>query len=393
MKRRAQVALRVALLAVAPAGATLLCAQDGGHGAPAPLADIVSEARNNNTQVAAAEHAWRAAMAQLAVQDASPSGAGSAPQSDAERVRLDVARKEADTQQAQIAIVRTGIVDRVKAIYFRLAYLYQMYELDDRGADDLAALIQTEMSRYSQGMGSQSEVLEAQLERTKLLLATTKHHEEVGGLQAELKGLLHRAPDSPDVIPEPVSATKLKQSASGLLASAEEHNPAVLADRAVISAQSARLEAVKSGVELDSTPGFLLRHADESDNAVLVFDRQPAGRAHANAEAPQAAERLESSRAQASEDRLRQLAEVEKQYTFATSSDELMRECKEGLIPQSKAVYDSKLAGYQSGRERFGAVIQAFLDQLTFEDQYLQAILEHETSLAHLESLTGETLR
>jgi len=102
---------------------------------------------------------------------------------------------------------------------------------------------------------------------------------------------------------------------------------------------------------------------------------------------------LENSHSQASEDRLRLLAEVQKQYVVVASSDELMRECKQGLIPQSKAVYQSKLAGYQSDRERFSAVIEALLDEINFENDYLQALLDHETALAHLETLTREKLR
>jgi outer membrane protein TolC len=112
-----------------------------------------------------------------------------------------------------------------------------------------------------------------------------------------------------------------------------------------------------------------------------------------NAEIDAATEKLESSRSQASEDRLRKLAEVQKQYVIVVSSDELMRECKEGLIPQSKAVYQSKLSAYQSDREKFSAVIEAFLDEITFENDYLEALLDHETALAHLEALTGEKLR
>lgn len=104
-------------------------------------------------------------------------------------------------------------------------------------------------------------------------------------------------------------------------------------------------------------------------------------------------ERLESSRAQASEDRLRKLAEVQKQYVIVTSSEEQIRECEEALVPQSRAVYQSKLAGYQSDREKFSAVIGAFLDEITFENDYLQALLDHETALVHLETLTGEKLR
>ncbi len=378
-----------------------LPAQDGGHGGPSPLTDVVAEAQNNNTQIAAAEHSWRAVAAEFAARGVpfsepplALSNAGSSSLG-VPRLSQEVALREAETQRAQIEVFRSEITDQVKTIYFRLAYLYQMYELDDRGTDGLAMLIQTELSRYGQGVGSQSEVLQAQLERTKLLRETTKHHEEVGGLQAELKGLLHRAPDSPDVIPEPISSTKLKESVSNLLARAEDHNPKLLADRAIIDTHSARVAAEKQGVELDSMPGFMLRQAgiDEPDNFLLLFDRNAPHRAHADAPATPAAERLESARAEASEDRLRELAEIEKQYTFVTSSEELMRECKDGLIPQSRAVYDSRLAAYQSAHESFGAVIQAFLDQIVFEDDYLQALVEHETSLAHLEALTGEKLR
>jgi len=410
--------------------AAFLSAQDGGHGAPIPLVNVVTEAENNNTQIAAADHAWRAA-AQFAAQDVpqlnpqptqrSLSVADLEPHTDlgnddsehpclanrqasshsaAVNVRGEVDRCEADTQHAQIGTVRSIIVDRVRTIYLRLAYLYQMYDLDDRGADDLATLIQNELSKYGQGIGSQSEVLQAQVERTKLLRETTKHHEEVGGLQAELKGLLHREPDSPDVIPEPLAFTKLRESSSELLAQSDHRNPALVADRAIIDAQISRLDLVRSGVEPDSAAGFMLRHTDvdDPDNYLLILkwqlsDRQDSREGSSDAEIAQAAERLESSRSEASEDRLRQLAEVQKQYTVVTSSEELMRECKEGLIPQSKAVYESKLASYQLGREGFGSVIEAFLDQIAFEDDYLQAILEHETALAHLEVLTGEKLR
>jgi len=404
-------------------GMQFLAAQ--GHGAPTPLASVVAEAENNNTQIAAADHAWHAAAPQFAAQDpqladahlcqSDLSGAdlrpasnfsGSDPnQPDRSNPRAEpckttlsssqiAAQRESDSQRAQIEIVRSNIVERVKDIYLRLAYLYQMYILDDRGAGDLAALIQNELSRYSQGIGGQSDVLHAQLERTKLLRETTRHHEEVGGLQAELKGLLHRAPDSPDVIPDSLSSSKLKESSSMLLAQAEDRNPTLVADRAIIDAQAARLESVRGG-EPESTPGFMLRHTDvdDPDNYLLVPNRQFSRVSRPNQEITEAAERLESSRAVASEDRLRRLAEVQKQYTVATSSEELMRECKEGLIPQSKALYESKLAAYQSDREGFGAVIEALLDQISFEDDLLQALLEHETALAHLEALTGEKLR
>jgi len=369
-------------------GAPPIVAQNGGgggHSGPTPLADLLIEAENNNTEIAAAEHTWRAA--ELRSQPAAGTPAANPSESPAATSEL-----EAATQRAQIDTLRAGIADRVKTIYLRLAYLFQMYDLDERGEDDLSALIQTQLSKYGRGLGSQSDVIEAQIERTKILRETTLHHEEVGGLEAELKGLLHREPDSPEIVPEPTTLSKLNQSVSELLAAAGKQNPTLIADRAIIDAESSRLDSIKHGVEPDSTIGFMLRHTgvDDPDNYLLVAHTSAAP---SGSEAGQAAEILYSSRSEQSEDRLRQLAEVERQYTFVISSEELMRECKDGLIPQSKALYDSKLAAYQTAQEKFGAVIQAFLNELTFEDDYLQAILEHETSLAHLETLTGEKLR
>ena len=405
----------------------LLSAQDAsqGHGAPTPLADAVAEAKNNNTQIAAVDHEWRAAAylsqeiggvpdSQLAALSQGMSNPkshelnGSGDQASMEmapsrmppcppamRLRCEAARREAETQHAQIDVVRSDIVDQVKTIYLRLAYLYQMYELDDRGAADLAALIQNEVSKYSLGMGTQAEVLQAQLERSKLLRETTLQHEEVGGLQADLKALLHRLPDSPDVIPETVSLTHLKRAASDLATAAENRNPQLIADSRMIAAQGAQLDAAKAGANQDFNLGYTFSPAGESHRHgyVLSFNVQLPRVQMMGAEIAATSERLESARAQASEDRLRKIAEVEKQYVVVTNSEEQIRECKEGLIPQSKAVYQSKLAGYQSDREKFSAVIEAFLDEINFENDYLQAILDHETALAHLETLTGEKLR
>jgi outer membrane protein TolC len=385
----------IALVLAASCG-IFLSAQDAsqGHGAPTPLSDAVTEAENNNAQIAAADHAW-SASAHIARQVRALSDSEKQPYPGELRLWSEAARREAETQHAQIGIFRSSVVDQVKTIYLRLAYLYQMYELDDRGAADLAALIENEVSKYSLGMGSQAEVLQAQLERTKLLRETTLQHEEVGGLQANLKALLHRLPDSPDIIPEPVAATPLKRAAAELLLKVESQNPTLTADSRMIEAQTAQLDAAKADTNSEFNLGYTFPQSGEGyrDGYVLTFNRQlPRGPGEDDRIAA-AIERVENSHSQASQDRLLQLAEVQKQYVVVTSSDELMRECKEGLIPQSKAVYQSKLAGYQSDREKFSAVIQAFLDEIDFENDYLQALLDHETALAHLETLTGERLR
>ena len=189
--------------------------------------------------------------------------------------------------------------------------------------------------------------------------------------------------------------TPFKRAASDLTTAAENRNPQLIVDSKMIDAQDAQLRAAKSGTNPDFNLGYTFSPAGQSYRSgfVLSFNLQLPRDQRVDAEIAATRERLESSRAQASEDRLRKLAEVQKQYVIVTSSEEQIRECEEALVPQSRAVYQSKLAGYQSDREKFSAVIGAFLDEITFENDYLQALLDHETALVHLETLTGEKLR
>jgi hypothetical protein len=77
----------------------------------------------------------------------------------------------------------------------------------------------------------------------------------------------------------------------------------------------------------------------------------------------------------------------------ATSDEELLKEYREGLIPQSDAAYRSTLSAYSSNREQFIHVLTYFTDVLSLKLEYAQTLVDHETALAHLETLTGATLR
>ena len=88
-----------------------------------------------------------------------------------------------------------------------------------------------------------------------------------------------------------------------------------------------------------------------------------------------------------------QFAEVQKQYIAVMDTGVLLKEYREGLLPQSKAAFDAEETSYQSGKQAFAPVLSSLLDELTFEHDYQQALFDHEAALVRLETLTGAQLR
>jgi outer membrane protein TolC len=114
-------------------------------------------------------------------------------------LRAQVANQEAEARRFQADSARRGVVDQVKAAYFHLAYLQETLGILERNDEVLRDVQKITESRYSVGQGNQQEVLKAQLQHTKILQGITMHHREVGQMQAQLKQLLNRAQESPDI--------------------------------------------------------------------------------------------------------------------------------------------------------------------------------------------------
>jgi len=394
-------------------------------GKPTPLAQLIAEAEANNTQISAADHSWKAAShvaqqvttlpdPQFTVQPfsvGSPKPFAGFSNSDFAyigfgasqdlpfpgklKLKGEVANREADTQQAQADVVRASVTEQVKLVYLRLAYLEVTLAILQENDVVLQPLIQSGLSQYSLGQGSQADVLKAQLEHTKILREVTMHHQEMGQLQADLKQLLHRSQDSADILPEQLMATPLRYTAEELRALVQGHNPAVQMDTNAVKKQDAQLKSAQRDGKPDFNVGYMFEQTGGGyrDYYELTLNMRLPRRKRVEGEIAEATEYLNQSKQELDSQVQQQLAEVQKQYIAVTSSDELLKEYQEGLIPQAEAAFHSEEAAYQSNKEQFAPVLSSLLDVLSFEHDYQQALLDHETALAHLETLTGATLR
>jgi outer membrane protein TolC len=394
-------------------------------GMPTPLAALISEAQSNNTQLSAADHAWKAATnvsqqvtalpdPQFTVQSfsvGSPKPFAGFSNSDFAYIGFgasqdipypgklglkgEVANRDADMQEAQADLLRTSITEQVKLLYLQLAYLDSTLTILGRNDAVLKPLIETGLSRYSLGQGSQADVLKAQIEHTKILREVTMHHQEMGQLQASLKELLHRPQTSANIIPEPLSLTTLTRTADELQALVMAHNPAVFVDTADVHKQDAQLKSAQREAKPDFNVGYTFEQTGGGyrDYYMLTLNMRLPRRKRVEAGVAEAAESLERSKQELDSQVQQQLAEVQKQYIAVTNTAELLKEYQNGLLPQAQAEFQAEQTSYQSGKETFAPVLSSLLDLLTLEHDSQQALLDHETALARLETLTGAQLR
>ncbi len=396
--------------------------------AVAPLQDLLTEAEQNNPQIRAARQGWQSAkqipsqvstlpdpqfnLQQVNVGSPRPFagytnsdfayiGLGVSqdfPYPGKLRLKGEIAKREADVVQQRYESVRRSILAQVKSAYFQLAYLSKTLGILESDGQLLQQVEKAADARYRSGMGTQQDLLQAQLQQTKLLREIAMHHLEVGKREAQLKQLLNRAQDSPDIEPTGLVETPLVQTYADLQAAAQVENPELASAQKMIEKQSLQVNLARKDFYPDFNVQYMWQRTDPTQFRayyMLSFGvRVPIYRGRkqrpelAQAEAEQSRARSELQA------RSEQVAsELRAQYVIAQQTSEVLKIHREGLAPQARAEFQAGLATYQSNKQDFQALLTAFLDVLHLDEEYWQNVAEYETAIARLEQLTGLSLR
>jgi cobalt-zinc-cadmium efflux system outer membrane protein len=393
-----------------------------------PLAGLLQEAEKNNPQIKAARQGWQAAkqvptqvstlpdpqfnlqhvsvgsprpFAGYTNSDFAYLGFGvtqDIPYPGKLKLRGEIAKREADVSQQQIESVRRAVLAEVKASYFRLTYLAKTLAILENDGELLKQVEQAADARYRSGKGTQQDVLQAQLQKTKLVREIAMHHLEVGKLEAQLKQFLNRPQDSPDIEPADLTETPLLQNYQELLAAAKAQNPELAASQKMIDKQSLQVDLARKDFYPDFNVQYMWQRTDPTQFRayyMLSFGvRVPIYRSRK--------QKPELAQAQSEELRARSELEVQSQqvaselrtqYVVAQQTTELLKIHREGLAPQARSAFQSGLASYESNKQDFQAVLTSFLDVLHLDEEYWQNLAEYETAIARLEQITGLSLR
>lgn len=310
-------------------------------------------------------------------------------------LRAQVANQEAEARRFQVDSARRTVVDQLKAAYFRLAYVQETLGILQRNDEVLRDVQKITESRYSVGQGNQQEVLKAQLQHTKILQEITMNRREIGQMQAQLKQLLNRSQDSPDIQTMPLALRPIPFTASQLMELAKQQNPDIQAQQQMVKQSDSQVELSRKEFKPDFNVGYMYQHTngDTRDYYMATFGINLPNRGRRKAELAQAEATREQAKRMLEAEQQRRLAEVQDQFVVAQTSAEQLKIYREGLIPQSEATFRSAQAAYQSGKQDFETMLNSFLDVLSMQIEYQRELADHETALARLEALTGVDVR
>ena len=396
-------------------------------GSVTPLSELLAEAEKNNPQIEAARQGWQAAkqvptqvstlpdpqfnlqhvsvgsprpFAGYTNSDFAYLGLGVSqdiPYPGKLRLKGEIARRDADVSQQQIQSVRRAVFAELKGTYFQLAYLSKTLTILEEDGALLKQVEQAADARYRSGLGTQQDVLQAQLQKTKLLREIAMHHLQVGKLEAQIKQLLNRSQESPDIETADLVETPLVQTYAELLAAARVQSPEIASAQKMIERQSLQVNLARKDFYPDFNVQYMWQRTDPTQfrayYMLSVGIKVPIYRTRK--QRPELAQ-AESEQLRARSDlqaQSQQLAgNLRSQYVIVQQTSELLKIHREGLSPQARSEFQAGIAGYQSNKQDFQALLTAFLDVLHLDEDYWQNMAEYETAVARIEQLTGLSL-
>jgi outer membrane protein TolC len=405
--------MRTVLTAGIFTGVLLLSAAPGSSGEPAPGAtvdDLLARVRKFNPELAAAALDREAAVAKIY-----PAGALDDPMVNLSRdqgfrqtlftasqefplwgkrdLRRGVAEANAAASAGREGSVTTELIEQTKVVFSQyyqadqaLRVTREIHSLHRTVADSVRA-------RYAQGLGSQSDAIRAELERTRLEPELSALERDEEAAKAKINALIGRPADAELAPPRELrklpSAASLKLDA--LMARARTGNPILMTARSEIeAAQGERRLVDKSwypdvtltlggddlaGIGTKVTGGVAIK-------VPLQWGVREAQAREATAKKGAAELRLEAESLKIESELQSALASLAR----AQRTGDLL---EHGLGQQSEAAYRSALASYQQGRGDLTSVLDAARRTLEVRIETLQVATEGQTAFAAIERLTG----
>ena len=148
-----------------------------------------------------------------------------------------MASKEAEAVSTEIQAKVHQIIKDVKAAYYDLSHVYRATEVVQRNKEILENFAKIAETKYSVGEGIQQDLLKAHVEVSKMVDELIMLGQKKRALEAKLKALLNRSPETQVCEPEEVIFRKFPYTLEELQKMALEMNPTLKGMKKMIEAK------------------------------------------------------------------------------------------------------------------------------------------------------------
>jgi cobalt-zinc-cadmium efflux system outer membrane protein len=310
------------------------------------------------------------------------------------RLQKSEAEKDAEYAMHRYEAAEREVEEKVKEFYFELFYQRKTLGILDRNQDDLHQIQQIAETRYRVGQGLQQDLIKAQLQTTEILKEHAMHHQEEDQEQLELKQLLGRDPDSPNIDIGEVAVTHLQLDSSQLAQLAGSGSPNLAADRAMQARSEEALKLAHQGYWPDFTVGYSYEKTGPGfrdyymlslgAKVPLYFWRKQTPAIE------QAALEAESAREQTRATQLQVSSDAESSLVAMRAAERIMSIYRDGLIPQAETSQASAMAAYRVGKVDFQTLLSSVLDLQNLGQEYYRSLADHEIAIAKIQQVIGD---
>ncbi len=314
--------------------------------------------------------------------------------------KRDLQREVAEAQVAQAdgtsAATWAELSSQIKMTYANYYYLSASERLAQQMLKLMVAQERIAQERYAHGLVGQQALIRAQLDQTALQTELIDLQNGVHHQHSRLNVLLSRPAMAE--LAEPRQLRMLPAAARLDYAVLEKRLRARNPQLRIADARSSEAAKSRDLAYVDRYPGFTLGVAPtQRGNTVKSWDLMvemnlplQQGRRRAQEYEGEALLDAAEARKQALLDQTQGMLSESLSGLESARRTELLTKTR--LLPQSELIWQSALAGYETGKVEFTVLLDALQQILKAKRQLLKSQFEAQSRLAEIESLLGEEL-
>ena len=311
-----------------------------------------------------------------------------------------MALKEAEAVSTEIQSKVHQIIKDVKTTYYDLSHVYRTTEVTQRNKRILEDFAKIAETRYSVGEGIQQDVFKAHVEVSKMVDDLVMLDQRKRALEAKLKALLNRPPETQVGEPEEVVFRKFPYTLEELQKMALEMNPTLKGMKKMIEAKEKAYALAKR----EYYPDFNFRFAYGQRDKLMGMkqDDMLTGMMEMNIpiffkwrQEPKVAEKkaeILAAEAQYQAMKNEILFMIADMSSMTQRVERQIDLYKTGIIPQASLQINSAMSAYRVNKADFMTLLDSQMTLYKYELEYHQALTEYEKSVAGLGATIGKQL-